>query len=258
MLKSLRQVRVGSLLAALVMSIVVSATGVHAQGSGVPVLVMADDEDRTTVRRSSAIFKRAVGRLRDGLKQGGFRMIDEESVAKGLDLEVRDRRSRREVVEIAELVRKSGKVEYSAPAMLLVRIRASVQGGARAAARVRLGMGVDVYDTRMKQFVDRFDVPESAFPVSPGCLRDRACIEDFVAKGAEEAAAALSRVVVAKLSRHLDFRRRGQRPPAARGDGGLTEDSRWRLRTRGHDSLCRHAPVLREAGSPFHHRGHGR
>ena len=215
MFDGLRQVRAGGLLGALMMVLGASATGAWGQGAGVPVLVFADDENRASVKRSSAIFKRAMGVFREGLRQRGFRMIDQESVAMGLDLEVRDRSSRREIVEIAELVRMSGKAEYIAPALVLVRIFASMQQEAPGRAALRLRMGVDFYDTRMKQFVEQFEMPERAFPVSPGCVRDRACLEDSIGKGAEEAAAALSLGVVAKLSRHLGLSSHGQPPPPA-------------------------------------------
>ena len=46
MFDSLRQVRAGALLGALMMVLAASATGAWAQGSEVPVLVMADDEDK--------------------------------------------------------------------------------------------------------------------------------------------------------------------------------------------------------------------
>ena len=216
MFDSLRQVRACALLGALMMVLGASATGAWAQGSEVPVLVMADDEDKASVKRSSAIFKRAMGVFRESLRRQGYRMIDEESVAMGLDFEVRDRRSRREMVEIAELVQMSGKAQYIAPALVLVRIFASMQQEAPGRAALRLRMGVDIYDTRMKQFVDQFEMPARAFPVSPGCVRDRACIEDSIGKRAEEAGADLSPVVVAKLSRHLGLSQHGQ-PPAPAG-----------------------------------------
>jgi len=220
-----------------------SATGARAQGAEVPVLVVADDEDKTSVKRSSAIFKRTMGVLREGLRRQGFRMIDEESVAMGLDLEIRDRSSRREIVEIAELVRMSGKAQYSAPALFLVRIFASMQQRAPGRVALRLRMGVDIYDTRMKQFVEQFEMPERAFPVSPGCVRDRACIEYSIGKGAEEAAAAMSLVVVAKLSRHLGLSSHGQPPPPA----GREQRAHGRrdLAASGHGVTTPYAVTLR-------------
>ena len=207
---ALRRVRLGTLLVALMLA--VSAIGAQAEVYGVPVLVMADDEDKDTVRRSSPIFKRAMVRFRDGLWRQGFRMIAEESVAMGLDLKFRDRRPRREAVELVELVRESSKVEYKASAMVLVRIRALVQERAREPARVRLRLDGDIYDTRVKRFVTRFDVPERVFPLFSPCLRNRACVEDFIGRLAEEAAPHLSRVVTAKLSRQLGLTAHRQPP----------------------------------------------
>ena len=242
MFDSLRQVRACALSGALMMVLLASATGAWAQGSEVPVLVMADDEDKASVKRSSAIFKRAMGVFREGLRQQGFRMIDQESVAMGMGWPIRDRSSRREMVGIAEAMQESGKAQYIAPAMVLVRIFASMQQKAPGRAALRLRMGVDIYDTRMKQLVDQFEMPARAFPVSPGCVRDRACIEDSIGKGAEEAAAALSLVAVAKLSRHLGLSQHGQAPPAR---GGRRAHGRRDLAASGHGVTTPYAVTLR-------------
>ena len=71
----------------------VPAALVHDQAVNVPVLVMSEDEDPTTVKRSSDIFKRVIAELRSSMQRHGFRMIDEESVAVDLGWTIADRRT---------------------------------------------------------------------------------------------------------------------------------------------------------------------
>ena len=223
MLDSLRQVRAGVLLGALMMVLAISATRAWAQGDGVPVLVMADDEDRTSVKRSSPIFKRVMGVLRDGLKRQGFGMIDEESVAIALDYMVKDRSSRRAMVEVAEAARLSGKAQYSAPAMALIRIVASMQPRGPRVVVLRLRMAMDIYDTRMKQFVQQYEMLARVFHAPSNCSEDlRACMNDFIPERAGETAADLSVIMGRMLSQHLGLSPRGQPSPAAGGHAVTT------------------------------------
>lgn len=197
--------------------VAVSVTGAWAQDSGVAVLVMADDEDRASVKRSSAIFERVMGVLREGLRKQGFRMIDEESVAAGTSWVVRDRQSRSALVEMAVVSQRGGTTRYSARVLVLVRVlaSASLRG---PVARVRLRMQGDVFDVSIKQFLGSLEAPAMELAASAGCVRDRACLQDFVAEHAETAAGDLSRVVAEKLSLHLGMLPGGQPPTSAPGE----------------------------------------
>ena len=76
-------------------------------GTNIPVLVMSEDEDPTTVKRSSDIFKRVIAELQGAMQRHGFRMIDEESVAADLGWVITDRRPKRQLIETIKLMGKS-------------------------------------------------------------------------------------------------------------------------------------------------------
>ena len=216
MYEHLRRVRVGALPAVLMLVVAASATEVWAQarGSGVAVLVVADDEDRASVKRSSAILKRAMDAFGDGLKRAGFRAIDEESVATGMGWRIRDRSSRQEIIRLAQSLQTAGKVQYRAPAVVLVRMFASMQRRTQGRVALSLRMGVDIYDTRVKHFLEKVEVPERVFPAPRNCLED---IDACIAPRAGELAVDVSVVAAMLLSRHLGLSPHGQ-PPAVRGE----------------------------------------
>ena len=58
----------------------------------VPILVVAEDEDTSTARRSSELARRVITALKSGMSRVGFRVIEEEAVAGDLKWTIRDRR----------------------------------------------------------------------------------------------------------------------------------------------------------------------
>ena len=144
-------------------------------------------------------------------------MIDE---AIALDYKVQDRSSRRAMVEVAEAARLSGKAQYSAPAMALVCIVASMRPRGPRVVVLRLQMAMDIYDSCMKHFVRRQDMPARVFHAR--VEEPRACMNDFIPKRPGETAADLSVVTGRMLSRHLGLSPRGQPSPAGGGQAVTT------------------------------------
>ena len=96
-------------------------------GTNIPVLVMSEDEDPNSVKRSSDIFKRVVAELQGAMQRHGFRMIDEESVAVDLGWEIADRRPKSELIESVKLMGKSDNAAHQVRAWVLVRIHAQAK-----------------------------------------------------------------------------------------------------------------------------------
>ena len=103
-----------------------STTMAQTRYNDVPVLVVAEDEDKTTVRRGSDIFKRVIAQLSHSMKRTGFRMVDEGSVSVDLGWRIKDRRKKTELIRLAKLMSKSGKATHQVRAMVLFRIHASI------------------------------------------------------------------------------------------------------------------------------------
>ena len=169
----------------------------------VPVLVAGEDEDRTSVRRSSDIFKRVLAELKHGMKRTGFRMVDEESVAVDLDWKIRDRRPKSELIQVAKLMSQSGKASHRVRALVLFRIHAAAKdlGGL---TKVRTRIDGEIYDIKSNEFIDTFEMPRQEYPAPHDCLQNKLCITEVVGDKAREIAGSLGVVLAKKLARYRD------------------------------------------------------
>ena len=189
-----------------------------AQGNtatNIPVLVMSEDEDPNTVKRSSTIFKRVIAELQGAMQRHGFRMIDEESVAADLGWTITDRRPKRQLIETIKLMSKSNKASHQVRAWVLFRIYAQAKK-LSFATKVQVRIDGEIYDAASNQFLDTFEWPSTAtsrdgleFPAPQDCLESTLCITEVVGDRAREIAGALGEVLARKLERYS--------PPTAGG-----------------------------------------
>ena len=88
----------------------IAACGAHSPTANaqvdtdIPVLVMGLDHDPNSVKRSSNIFKRVFGELRQSMAWEGYRIIDEDSVAVDLGWTIPDRRPKAEVLDFIKTI----------------------------------------------------------------------------------------------------------------------------------------------------------
>ena len=188
----------------------------------VPVLVVGEDEDKTTVKRSSDIFKRVLAELKHGMKRTGFRMVDEESVAVDLGWKVKDRRPKTELLEVAKLMTKSGKASHRVRAMVLFRIHAAAKS-LGSLTKVQTRIDGEIYDIVSNEFIDTFEMPRQEYPAPADCLDSKLCITEVVGDKAREIAGSLGVVLARKLARYHDVSSGGQAAGGAvTGDEGGT------------------------------------
>jgi len=210
MLSNLKMCGRGAIAAAIVaftIGCTVSAKDVSAQSqtqhNDIPVLVMGEDSDPTTVKRSSDIFKRVIAELKGSMKRHGFRMVDEDSVAADLGWQPKDRRPKLELLQLAKLMSQSGKAVHRVRAMVLFRIHAAAKdlGGA---TQVQTRIDGEIYDTVTNEFLGTFEMPRKTYPAPADCLSNRVCISEIVGDKAREIAAGLGTVLAKKLDRYHD------------------------------------------------------
>ena len=170
-------------------------------GTNIPVLVMSEDEDPTTVPRSSDIFKRVIAELRGAMQRHDFRMIDEESVAVDLGWEVHDRRPKTELIETVKLMNKSRRASHRVRAWVLFRIHAQARDMGFS-TRVDTRIDGEIYDAASNQFLDTFEMPRETYPAPADCLESSLCISEIVGDQAREIAAGLGEVLALKLERY--------------------------------------------------------
>ena len=174
-------------------------------GTNIPVLVMSEDEDPTTVKRSSDIFKRVIAELQGAMQRHGFRMIDEESVAADLGWEITDRRPKRQLIETIKLMGKSDKASHQVRAWVLFRIHAQAKQ-LSFSTKVQTRIDGEIYDAASNQFLDTFEMPREEYPAPKDCLDNKLCITEVVGDRAREIAGGLGEVLARKLARYSPAR----------------------------------------------------
>ena len=189
-------------------------------GTNVPVLVVSEDEDPTTVKRSSDIFKRVLAELRAAMQRHGFRMIDEESVAVDLGWTIADRRSKVDLLEAIKLMSKSRDATHQVRAWVLFRIHAQARE-LSFSTKVQTRIDGEIYDAASNQFLDAFEMPREEYPAPANCLESALCISEVVGDRAREIAAGLGEVLAVKLERYSPPVV-ADRPVAGPGHGLLT------------------------------------
>ena len=180
-----------------------AAASAQTQYNDVPVLVAGEDEDKTTVKRSSDIFKRVIAELKHGMKRTGFRMVDEESVAVDLGWTIRDRRPKTELLQLAKMMTKSGKASHRVRALVLFRIHAAAKP-LSGLTKVQTRIDGEVYDIVSNEFIDTFEMPRQEYPAPADCLQNKVCISEVVGDRAREIAGSLGVVLARKLARYRD------------------------------------------------------
>ena len=192
-------------------------------GTNIPVLVMGEDEDPTTVKRSSDIFKRVIAELQGAMQRYGFRMIDEESVAADLEWRIPDRRPKRQLIETIKDMATSNKASHQVRAWVLFRIHAQAKQLDHA-VRVMTRIDGEIYDAASNQLVDVFEMPRERYPAPHDCLQSEICISETVGDRAREIAGGLGDVLARKLERYSPPRasdsRRGTAVTGGSGGSG--------------------------------------
>ena len=210
-------------------------------GTNIPVLVMSEDEDPNTVKRSSDIFKRVIAELQGAMQRHGFRMIDEESVAADLGWEITDRRPKRQLIETIKLMGKSNQASHQVRAWVLFRVHAQATA-LSFSTKVQTRIDGEIYDAASNQFLDTFEMPREEYPAPKDCLESSLCISEVVGDRAREIAGGLGEVLARKLARYSPPRDSGGSGSTVTGGSG---DSSAKTTSAGHGMMTPYTVTLR-------------
>ena len=201
--RTFRPLAWSSLPVLTLMLVIAGCTGTMAQSEydDVPILVAAEDEDPTTVRRGSDIYKRTIAELKSPLRRQGFAVIDEEAVAVDQRWEIRDRRPKTELIGVAKAMARSETASHRVRALVLFRIHAAheILGG-RGQIYARLdGEIIDIVGNRD---VDYFQLPRWEFNAPAKC--DKLCLSEIVGDHASKMGGALGTTLSKQLASYRD------------------------------------------------------
>ncbi len=172
------------------------APAVAQTGTNIRVLVMGEDSDPNTVKRTSDIFKRVMAEMKGSMQRYGFRMVDEEMLAVDLGWIITERRPKTELIAAMKLANSSRNATHHVRAMTLFRIHAYKQD-LGFSSKVETRIDGEMYDALTNQFLGTFEIPRSSYPAPAQC--EGPCISEIVGDHAREIATELGDVLGKKL-----------------------------------------------------------
>lgn len=186
------------ILSAIMISIIGCSTVAEKQSRrGIPIVVMAEDSDPNSVKRSSDIFRSLITELQGQMQRYDYYVIQEEFMGGKTERLVRDRRPKTELVQFMDLASKSWDATLSPRAMVLVKIRAAVKSmGFASMGQIRLNGSI--YDVKSKAYLGEWELPVREFPVPRRC--DAVCISEIVEGEARSIATILSDTLNKRLA----------------------------------------------------------
>ena len=195
----------------------------QSQYDDVPILVAAEDEDPTTVRRGSDIYKRTIAELKSPLRRQGFAVIDEEAVAVDQRWEISDRRPKTELIGIAKAMARSETASHRVRALVLFRIHAAHETiGGRGQVYARLDG--EVIDAVGNRDVDYFQLPRWEFNAPLKC--NKLCVSEIVGDHASKMGGALGSTLSKQLASYRDQSVGGGRRSGGGSGEAVTDDGR--------------------------------
>lgn len=187
-------------LAAAALALMVAGATLPAaaqSGTNIRVLVMGEDSDPNSVRRSSDIFKRVLAELKASMSRYQFKMVDEEAVAADLGWQITERRPKIELMQAAKLMNGSDNASHRVRAMVLFRIHAT-STDLSFSNRVTTRIDGEIYDVATNQFLDTFELSPPPYSAPADC--NALCISETVGGKAREIAMSLGDVLGKKLA----------------------------------------------------------
>lgn len=165
-------------------------------GQGLPVIVMAEDSDPNSIKRSSDIHRRVMTELQRQLASDDWYVIDESAIAAKMDWNFRDRRPKEELIKVVDLACTAEDATLCGRALVVFKIRAMAKDyGFGTKAQVRING--DIYDVESSQYLAGWEPLKMEFPAPRKCTG--ICIEEIVGDHARDIAASLGSVLSDKL-----------------------------------------------------------
>lgn len=170
----------------------------HANNAtNVRVLVMGEDGDPRSIKRSSPAFRKVLSEMKKSIGAHGFRMVDEEAVAVDLGWNITERRPKMELMQTLKTMNMSKSANHHARAMAVFSINARMKKMSFG-NQISILVDGELYDIKSNQFLNSFELPRKSYPAPAGC--SAACASDAVRDHAGDIAAGVAEVLGRQLS----------------------------------------------------------
>jgi hypothetical protein len=184
---------------AVALSSIFSAPLVHASG-GYRVIVMGDDSDPATVRRTNDIYKRVIAEIRRPMRQKDYDILDEDILAVQLGFTYQPGMSKKEIISAVLLANKSKNVNTMSRFLVLMRIHV-VSESMSFTKQIHTRIDGEIYDVSTGLFIDSYEIPKASFPVPLDC--NDLCLIEQAGSHAREISSDLGATLTKQLSLFL-------------------------------------------------------
>lgn len=194
---------------------VTSAPVLANSANNIRVLVMGEDGDPRSMKRSSPAFRKVLSEMKKSIGSHGFRMVDEEAVAADLGWNINERRPKMELMQTLKGMNTSKSASHHARAMAVFSINARMKEMSFG-NQVSILIDGELYDIKSNQFLNSFELPRKTYPAPANC--SATCTSDIVRDHAGDIAAGVAEV----LGRQLAYLQPAPNQQAGAGNqGGL-------------------------------------
>lgn len=194
----------------------------------VRVIVMGDDSDPTTIRRSNDIYKRVIAELRRPMRKAQFDVIDEEIIAADLGFAITERRAKLELIQTVKLANRSMNMNNRSRFLALFRIHVFPET-MNFAKQVNIRLDGEIYDIESGSYVDAFEIPKTRFPVPVDC--NTLCMTEKAGEHARDMAGHLGQVLSRELRIYVENKSKPRPADQAMANSGMM--SSYTLRVKG-------------------------
>lgn len=215
-------------IVAIALLLIGAAFPTIASAEPVRIIVMGEDSDPNTIRRSNDIYKRVIAELRRPLRKADFDIMDEEIIAADLGFAINDRRPKIELLQTVKLANRSLNLNNRSRFLALFRIHVFSETMSFA-KQVSIRLDGELYDIETGAFVDSFEIPETRFPVPVDC--NKLCMTEKAGTHARDMGGSLGQVLARELTIYVDNKSKVSSRADKVADTGLLNS--YTLRVKG-------------------------
>ena len=171
-----------------------SSSAVAQSGEGIPIMILGEDSDPKSIPRSSDINRRVMLELSNQMSRHNYYVVDEVAIAAEFNWDVRDRRPKKELLQVLNMANASSNASFKTNAAVIFKIVGEARDlGFAKEAYVRISG--EIYDPSAKRSINSFEVPRlGPFPIE-------LTIEETVGDRAREIASELGDVLKKQLAK---------------------------------------------------------
>lgn len=170
------------------------------EAESIPVLVLGDDSEKGSIKRSSGLYRDVSVALQTQLARRGFHVVDAESAGARIGFDFPDRMDRGELFDLFRGIDNAGLASMDVRALVLFRAHVSVKQQ-EYGSRIQIRVTGEIFDGETNRIINSFALPPEAYPGPADCLDNlTACVDMTIRPRAGDIAANLGDILSYQLA----------------------------------------------------------